>query len=87
MKVSCNMEEYNFSYEFTVNYFVFCYNFHWLPFSIFNVSIFNKSIDFQRYAQSRNEPLRTYRVEFNLGGPHGDAPIEDHYTSTYSTTK
>ncbi|KAJ6645292.1 Dystonin, partial [Pseudolycoriella hygida] len=43
-------------------------------------------VDGLRYAESRNEPLRTYRVEFNLGGPHGDAPIEDRYTSTYSTT-
>ncbi|XP_037048313.1 microtubule-actin cross-linking factor 1 isoform X27 [Bradysia coprophila] len=43
-------------------------------------------VDGLRYAESRSEPLRTYRVEFNLGGPQGDAPIEDRYTSSYSTT-
>ncbi len=77
------MEEYNFSYEFMVNYFVFFRN--EFLFTKFKTS--NKFIDFQRYAESRNEPLRTYRVEFNLGGQHDDAPVEDHYTSSYSTTK
>lgn len=88
VKVSYNMEEYNFSYEFMVNYFVFCVKKKIvITIAILKASIFNEFINFQRYAESRNEPLRTYRVEFNLGGTHDDPPIEDRYTSTYSTTK
>ncbi|XP_050079920.1 microtubule-actin cross-linking factor 1 isoform X37 [Anopheles maculipalpis] len=46
-----------------------------------------------RYAESLHKPLRTYRVEFNLGRPsnngtEGHQEIEeDIYTSTYSTSQ
>lgn len=47
----------------------------------------------QRYAESLHKPLRTYRVEFNLGRPanngtEGHQEVEeDIYTSTYSTSQ
>ncbi|XP_037914658.1 microtubule-actin cross-linking factor 1 isoform X36 [Hermetia illucens] len=41
-----------------------------------------------RYAESLQKPLRTYRVEFNLGAPAGDGvPSEDIYTTSYSQTQ
>uniref|UniRef100_A0A8W7Q4N6 Microtubule-actin cross-linking factor 1 n=1 Tax=Anopheles coluzzii TaxID=1518534 RepID=A0A8W7Q4N6_ANOCL len=46
-----------------------------------------------RYAESLHKPLRTYRVEFNLGRPanngtEGNQEVEeDIYTSTYSTSQ
>uniref|UniRef100_A0A182M415 Uncharacterized protein n=1 Tax=Anopheles culicifacies TaxID=139723 RepID=A0A182M415_9DIPT len=51
------------------------------------------SYEFRRYAESLHKPLRTYRVEFNLGRPtkngtEGHQEIEeDIYTSTYSTSQ
>ncbi|XP_055855310.1 microtubule-actin cross-linking factor 1 isoform X30 [Episyrphus balteatus] len=44
-----------------------------------------------RYAESLQRPLRTFRVEFNLGGPAGDGLTtqddESFYTTSYSATK
>nr|XP_049464786.1 microtubule-actin cross-linking factor 1 isoform X45 [Anopheles coluzzii] len=51
------------------------------------------SYEFRRYAESLHKPLRTYRVEFNLGRPanngtEGHQEVEeDIYTSTYSTSQ
>uniref|UniRef100_A0A4Y0BI09 Uncharacterized protein n=1 Tax=Anopheles funestus TaxID=62324 RepID=A0A4Y0BI09_ANOFN len=51
------------------------------------------SYEFRRYAESLHKPLRTYRVEFNLGRPtnngtEGHQEVEeDVYTSTYSTSQ
>lgn len=42
---------------------------------------------FQRFEESLNKPLRTYRVEFNLGGPSGEVPITDEFTTSYSTSQ
>ncbi|XP_062535716.1 uncharacterized protein LOC134204925 isoform X3 [Armigeres subalbatus] len=55
------------------------------------------SYEFRRFAESLQKPLRTYRMEFNLGRPvsssnnaNGDGfqeITEDVYTSTYSATQ
>ncbi|XP_035790467.1 uncharacterized protein LOC118465907 isoform X2 [Anopheles albimanus] len=52
------------------------------------------SYEFRRYAESLHKPLRTYRVEFNLGRPvnngtdsQQEVEEQDIYTTTYSTSQ
>ncbi|XP_055907399.1 uncharacterized protein LOC129942467 isoform X23 [Eupeodes corollae] len=56
-----------------------------------NSDDYDFAYEFQRYAESLQRPLRTFRVEFNLGGPAGDGLTtqdeESFYTTSYSATK
>ncbi|XP_037914649.1 microtubule-actin cross-linking factor 1 isoform X27 [Hermetia illucens] len=55
---------------------------------ITNNDEYDFAFEFKRYAESLQKPLRTYRVEFNLGAPAGDGvPSEDIYTTSYSQTQ